>query len=99
MYLYLIYRAREGLKLLADTENQWKPRASLVTHVNWHRALFHVQLGEFEQALTLWDDVIVKDATKCKCMKYITYISSKIELYSCIQFNFLYSIFFSISES
>jgi len=58
-------RAREGLKLLADTENQWKPRASLVTHVNWHRALFHVQLGEFEQALTLWDDVIVKDATKC----------------------------------
>ena len=45
-----------------------------MTHVNWHRALFHVQLGEFEQALTLWDDVIVKDATKCKCMKYITYI-------------------------
>ena len=61
-----------------------------MTHVNWHRALFHVQLGEFEQALTLWDDVIVKDATKCKCMKYITYISSKIEFYSCIQFFFPY---------
>ena len=27
-----------GLKLLSDTENQWKPRASLVTHVWWHKA-------------------------------------------------------------
>ena len=41
----LSFRPREGLKLLSDTESQWQPRASLVTHVWWHKALFHFQLG------------------------------------------------------
>ena len=38
-------RPRDGLKLLSDTESQWQQRASLVTHVWWHKALFHFQLG------------------------------------------------------
>ena len=41
----LSFRPRDGLKLLSDTESQWQPRASLVTHVWWHKALFHFQLG------------------------------------------------------
>ena len=59
-------RAKDGIKFLEDTENQWKPRNSLVTHVWWHKALFNVQLGKFEQALTLWDDVIIPNVKKCK---------------------------------
>ena len=40
------------------------PRASLVGHVWWHKALFHFQLGEFEQAITTFDDVILPSCQK-----------------------------------
>ena len=60
----LTFRPREGLKFLSDTESQWQPRASLVTHVWWHKALFHFQLGEFEQAITAFDDVILPNCHK-----------------------------------
>ena len=32
---------------------------ALRTHVAWHRNLYHVQLGEYEEALTQFDDVIM----------------------------------------
>ena len=57
-------RPRDGLKLLSDTESQWQQRASLVTHVWWHKALFHFQLGEFEEAITNFDDVILPNCKK-----------------------------------
>ena len=57
-------RPRDGLKLLSDTESQWQQRASLVTHVWWHKALFHFQLGEFEEAIANFDDVILPNCKK-----------------------------------
>ena len=64
MYANVIFRPREGLKVLSDTESQWQPRASLVTHVWWHKALFHFQLGEFEQAITTFDDILLPSCKK-----------------------------------
>jgi hypothetical protein len=51
---------------LHDTEAQWKPRKSLVTHIWWHWALCHVQLGQFEEALSLLDSTIKEDAKQEK---------------------------------
>ena len=45
-----------------NTEAQWTPRKGLVTHIWWHLALFHVQLGQFEEALELLDTKITEDA-------------------------------------
>lgn len=59
-------RAREGLKFLEDTGSQWKPRSGFTTHVWWHTSIFHVQLGEYEQALTVYDEKIEPGARKEK---------------------------------
>lgn len=70
------YRPRDGLKFLADTESQWQPRASLVTHVWWHKALFHFQLGQYEQAISLFDDVIMPAVKKGKCTAFRVFLGS-----------------------
>ena len=57
-------KCRKGISFLEDKADNWRPRASLVSHMWWHNALFHVQLGEFEQALTLFDNVISENIKK-----------------------------------
>ena len=51
---------------MQDAEAQWTPRKSLVTHIWWHLALFHIQLGQFEEALSLLDARIKEDAKEDK---------------------------------
>ena len=51
---------------------------ALRTHVAWHRNLYHVQLGEYEEALTQFDDVImpwVREGT------YVGFVTSSTKLY------------------
>ena len=60
----LSLRPQEGLKFLTETEAQWQPRSGLVTHVWWHKSLFHFQLGELEQAVTVFDDHILPSCKK-----------------------------------
>jgi hypothetical protein len=36
--------------------NNTEKKQNAVLAIRWHTALFHVQLGEFESALTLYDD-------------------------------------------
>ena len=50
-------------------EANWSNNGNLNTHVWWHMAGFHFQLGEYEQALTLFDDTIKPLAVRCKCKK------------------------------
>ena len=52
-------RPNKGLKFLEGCEDNWMENSSLRTHVSWHRTLYHVQLGEYEAALTQYDDVIM----------------------------------------
>lgn len=52
-------RPNKGLSFLEGCEHNWRENGSLRTHVAWHRTLYHVQLGEYEAALTQFDDVIM----------------------------------------
>ena len=51
-------RALQGSKFLMNSEPEWKQGENFSHHIWWHSALFYVQLGEFESALTLYDDTI-----------------------------------------
>ena len=54
-----IERPKKGLAFLEGCEDNWRENSSLKTHVAWHRTLYHVQLGEYEAALTQFDNVIM----------------------------------------
>ncbi len=57
-------RGRQGLKFLEDTAANWQPRGGLVTHMWWHTGLFNVQLGDFETALSIFDDKVIEGCRK-----------------------------------
>jgi tetratricopeptide (TPR) repeat protein len=48
-------RAREGLAWLGAAERRLPP-SPFARHLFWHRALFHLHLGQGEAALALYDD-------------------------------------------
>ncbi|MGE0702181.1 MAG: tetratricopeptide repeat protein [Hyphomicrobiaceae bacterium] len=53
-------RPREGLVWMDDREALWAGRANTnQIHIHWHKALFHVELGETEAALALCDGPIL----------------------------------------
>jgi tetratricopeptide (TPR) repeat protein len=54
-------RPADGLKWMADREAFWagKDNGSR-THVWWHRALFHVELGDYDAAMAIYDGPVVE---------------------------------------
>ncbi|CAN2391358.1 tetratricopeptide repeat [Pristimantis euphronides] len=48
----------EGLSFMKQTENNWKEGNMLACHVYWHWALYLIEKGEYEAALTLYDKYI-----------------------------------------
>ncbi|XP_069824037.1 tetratricopeptide repeat protein 38 isoform X2 [Dendropsophus ebraccatus] len=52
----------DGLTFMEQTENHWKDGDMLACHVYWHWALYFIEKGEYEAALTLYDQYI---APKC----------------------------------
>ena len=51
-------RAGQGSAFLANTEEQWSQGENFSLHLHWHQALLHLQLGEIEETLALYDDTI-----------------------------------------
>lgn len=52
-------RPAEGLKWMAEREPLWSGKEnSNRVHIHWHKALFHVELGEYAAALALLDGPI-----------------------------------------
>lgn len=52
-------RPREGLQWMAEREPLWSEKGnSNRVHIHWHKALFHVELGENDAALALLDGPI-----------------------------------------
>ncbi|KAM9313003.1 tetratricopeptide repeat protein 38 [Gastrophryne carolinensis] len=49
---------QSGLSFLQKTENNWKDGDMLACHVYWHWALYFIEKGEYEAALTLYDNHI-----------------------------------------
>ena len=52
-------RPKEGLAFLEQREPDWVDNPGFRIHVWWHRCLHHVQLGEYEEALTQLDNVLM----------------------------------------
>jgi tetratricopeptide (TPR) repeat protein len=48
-------RAREGLAFLAATESAWVEGTGFSVHLAWHRALFHLEAGDPDSALAVYD--------------------------------------------
>ena len=40
------------------TDSNWTQGKFYAHHIWWHQALFYIQMGESESALTLYDDII-----------------------------------------
>jgi tetratricopeptide (TPR) repeat protein len=48
---------RDGVDFLTASAPDWSP-SYFATHNWWHRGLYHLELGEIDEALTLYDDPI-----------------------------------------
>ncbi|KAM4747280.1 tetratricopeptide repeat protein 38 isoform 2-T2 [Rhinophrynus dorsalis] len=46
---------QNGLSFMEKTEGNWKDSDMLACHVYWHWALYFIEKGEYEAALTLYD--------------------------------------------
>jgi tetratricopeptide (TPR) repeat protein len=56
-------RARDGLDWLSGREASWSHCNNFRFHVWWHRALMHLDLGEYDVALALYDADIRAEKT------------------------------------
>jgi tetratricopeptide (TPR) repeat protein len=56
-------RARDGLTWLTGREASWAHCNNFRFHVWWHRALMHLDLGEYDAALALYDSDIRAEKT------------------------------------
>jgi tetratricopeptide (TPR) repeat protein len=53
-------RPAEGLRWMAEREPLWNAKENTNrVHIHWHKALFHVELGEGAEALALYDGPIL----------------------------------------
>ncbi|NXP35530.1 TTC38 protein, partial [Leiothrix lutea] len=48
----------KGLKFMKETEKNWKSSDMLACHNYWHWALYYIEKGEYEAALTIYDQHI-----------------------------------------
>ncbi|QDI76136.1 MULTISPECIES: tetratricopeptide repeat protein [Leisingera] len=55
--------ARSGLDWLHGREEAWAHCNNFRYHVWWHKALMHLDLGQMEEAVTLYDTEVRKDKT------------------------------------
>lgn len=50
---------KEGLEFMQRSESQWKDSDMIACHNYWHWALYLIEKGEYEAALTIFDDHIL----------------------------------------
>lgn len=51
-------RQRDGIAWMSEREKDWVPANNFVIHLWWHLALYHLDLGEIDQVLAIYDDGI-----------------------------------------
>ncbi|MDJ0614133.1 MAG: tetratricopeptide repeat protein [Rhizobiaceae bacterium] len=56
-------RAKEGLEWITGKEAAWEHCNNFRYHVWWHIALMHLELGNYDKVLELYDEQIRKDKT------------------------------------
>ncbi|XP_060083022.1 tetratricopeptide repeat protein 38-like [Ylistrum balloti] len=53
-------RVEEGLKLVEGSENDWNICDHLACHMYWHNSLYHVEKGNYDEAIGIYDTELVK---------------------------------------
>ncbi|CAD5210113.1 unnamed protein product [Bursaphelenchus okinawaensis] len=48
----------DGIKFMESTVNNWEPCWMIACHNFWHNALFYIEKGDYESALTIYDEQI-----------------------------------------
>ncbi len=51
-------RAADGIALLQRTRGVWATHPGFASHILWHLAVFHVDQGETDRALAIYDDAL-----------------------------------------
>ena len=51
-------RAADGIALLQRTRSVWATHPGFASHILWHLAVFHVDQGETDRALAIYDDAL-----------------------------------------
>ncbi|XP_012881170.1 PREDICTED: tetratricopeptide repeat protein 38 [Dipodomys ordii] len=59
---------KDGLEFMAGSEAQWKNSDMLACHNYWHWALYFIEKGEYEAALTIYDNHILPSLQKSGTM-------------------------------
>jgi len=54
-------RHREGVEWVSGLESAWSQTNNFRFHLYWHQALFHLERGEFDMVLALYDRQIASD--------------------------------------
>lgn len=57
-------RHAEGIAWLSGLEPQWQQIHNFRYHIWWHRALYHLETGDFDAVLDLYDRGVREDATE-----------------------------------
>src|SRR3546814_615754 len=57
-------RHREGVAWLAGLSDNWRDCNNFAYHTWWHRCLFHLELGEADAALALYDGEVRADQSE-----------------------------------
>ncbi|KAJ1361579.1 hypothetical protein KIN20_020862 [Parelaphostrongylus tenuis] len=55
-------RINEGIHFMESTVDDWRPGWILAAHNYWHVALYYVEKGDYEVALTIFDNEISERA-------------------------------------
>lgn len=53
----------KGLKFMGDKENDWQVSDMLASHNYWHWALYFIEKGQYEEALSIYDSQVYR---RCK---------------------------------
>ncbi|XP_078252922.1 tetratricopeptide repeat protein 38-like [Rhinoraja longicauda] len=65
-----------GITLMKQTEGKWKDCDMISIHNYWHWALYHIEKGEYEAALTIFDTHIGKSCYKSGSVLHMVDICS-----------------------
>lgn len=69
-------RVQEGVQFMNSTVLNWEQSVHLATHNHWHVALFHIENEDYESAVQILEDEILKRSTQSRTMLDILDTSS-----------------------
>jgi hypothetical protein len=74
-------RDQEGAAFLAMREDDWAPAAILAVHNWWHLALFHLERGQFDRVLGIYDRAVVHGIAKGEAQPAIDLVDASAMLW------------------